>query len=63
MYDIFTSYKKGIHFGGDMEKNTVLDFNYISYMERSKKEKPGIGWMPKADDEDTTKIVVPMARR
>ena len=63
VYDIFTSYKKGIHFGGDMEKNTVLDFNYISYMERSKKEKPGIGWMPKADDEDTTKIVVPMARR
>lgn len=63
LYDLFTGYKKGIHFGGDVEKNTVLDFNYISYMDRSKTEKPGIGQLPKADEKDTAKVVVPLARR
>lgn len=64
LYEIFSNHRTGIHFGGKVENNPKLNFDYMSYMEKSKGEVPGIGCLPDVMSEsDTSKIVVPLARR
>lgn len=64
LYDTFTGYKTGIHFGGNTADNRVLNFDYIPYMEQTKVLPPGIGCLPDAaSKDDTAKIAVPLARR
>lgn len=64
LYDSFFGYKTGVHFGGKTEDNPILNFDYMSYMEKTKGELPGIGCLPDVmSDADTAKIVVPVARR
>lgn len=64
LYDTFTGYKTGIHFGGNTADNRVLNFDYISYAEQTKVLPPGVGCLPDAvSNEDTAKIAVPLARR
>lgn len=64
LYNKFTGYKTGVHFGGKVEDNFVLNFDYMSYMDKAKSELPGIGSLPDVVSEsDTSKIVVPVARR
>lgn len=64
LYDTFTGYKTGIHFGGNMADNRVLGFEHIPYMEQTKALPPGIGCLPDvASQGDTARVVVPLARR
>lgn len=64
LYDLFTGYKTGIHFGGNVADNRVLGFEYLPYMEQTKVLPPGIGCLPDvASQADTAKVVVPLARR
>ena len=64
LYDTFTGYKTGIHFGGNTADNRVLNFDYISYAEQTKVLPPGVGCLPDAvSNEDTAKVAVPLARR
>lgn len=64
IYENFISYKTGIHFGGKTGNNSILDFEYMPYMDREKAEKPGIGCLPDITMEgETEKVVIPMARR
>lgn len=64
LYDTFTSYKTGLHFGGKVGDNPVLDYSYVSYQEQAKSEAPGVGCLPDVrSDEETAKIVIPLARR
>lgn len=64
VYEHFVSYKSGIHFGGKTGNNPILDFEYLSYVDREKAEKPGIGCLPNITMEgETDKVVIPMARR
>ena len=64
IYETFISYKTGIHFGGRTGDNPILNFDYLSYMEREKAEKPGIGCLPDvAMEGETDRVVVPMARK
>ena len=60
--DGFTSAQKGIHFGGAAEGVKYLDFAHFSYSERSKSQKPGIGWNAAGNGDAVTKVMVPHVR-
>ncbi len=64
VYELFSGYKTGIHFGGKVSDNQVLNFDYLSFVEQGKAEKPGIGILPSsADEKAAKKVVVPLARK
>lgn len=64
IYEFFAGYEMGVHFGGKVSENPVLEFEYLSFAEQTKAEKPGIGQLPEiSEKEKTRKIVVPLARR
>lgn len=64
IYELFAGYRTGIHFGGKVVDNPVVTFEYIPFLEQSKGEKPGIGQIPDpVEEQDTKKVVVPLARR
>ena len=57
----FASYKTGIHFGGKVSANGVLNFDYLNFKEQAKSEKAGIGQLPEVDGEvPVQKVVVPL---
>ena len=59
----FTSYKTGIHFGGNVVQNGLMNFDYMSFKEQTKTEKTGIGILPDTNSESNAqKIVVPLAK-
>lgn len=62
MYDYFLRYKTGIHFGGNVANQRIMNFDYVPYSEQSKSQKPGIGMLPANDDEDVRKVVVPLIK-
>lgn len=64
IYELFAGYETGVHFGGKVSENPVLDFEYLPFAQQAKAEKPGIGQLPDVVDlEETRKIVVPLARK
>ncbi len=64
LYETFTGYKTGIHFGGNMADNRVLNFEHIPYNEQTKPLPPGVGCLPDSGaGTDTERVVLPMARR
>ena len=57
----FVSYKTGIHFGGKVTQNNLLNFDYLSFKDQAKTEKAGIGQLPEVNGEiPVQKIVVPL---
>lgn len=63
-YDLFASYRTGIHFGGRVLENQVMHFEYLSYKEQEDGEKVGIGMLPgDRNMEGVKKVVVPDARK
>lgn len=63
IFDLFVRDRVGIHFGGNVEEQRVLDFDYLKYNDRTKSLKPGIGLLSSREDEATRSIVVPLCRR
>lgn len=64
IYESFANYKTGIHLGGYLANNPVMNFDYIPFMEQNKTEKIGVGQIPGVmDDQATKKVVIPLARR
>lgn len=64
LYEAFTGYKTGVHFGGNTADNRVLNYDHIPYAEQSKALAPGIGLLPEVmSEEAASKIIVPLARR
>lgn len=62
-FNNFVSYKTGIHFGGNVVQNGLLNFDYMSFKEQTKIEKAGIGILSDMNDEtNVQKIVVPLAK-
>lgn len=62
-FNNFTSYKRGIHFGGNIVSHRIFSFDNIPYMEQSKVMKPGIGLTPSQEDENqASTVVIPLAR-
>lgn len=62
IYDYFLKYKTGIHFGGNVAAQRIMNFDYVPYTEQAKSQKPGIGMLPANDDEDVHKVVVPLMK-
>lgn len=60
--EYFTKYKTGIHFGGSVASQRLLNFDYVPYAEQNKSLKPGIGMLPANDDDDARKIAVPLVK-
>ena len=63
IYEIFVSYKTGIHFGGNTAENRIYNFDAIPYKEQSMLLKPGIGLISSRLNGEIQKIIVPLARR
>lgn len=62
-FNNFVSYKTGIHFGGNVAQNGLMNFDYMPFKEQTKTEKPGIGILPDMNTETyAQKIVVPLAK-
>ncbi len=62
LFDYFVKYKTGIHFGGNVAGQRIMNFDYVPYTEQTKLQKPGIGMLPANDEEDVRKVVVPLVR-
>lgn len=45
-FSYFTSYKAGIHLGGNAASQRIFDFSVLAYSVQSKVTKPGIGLVP-----------------
>ena len=58
----FINARKGMHFGGAVEGVSYLDFSYLSYGEKNKAQKPGIGMISMANADETAKVVIPLVR-
>lgn len=62
IYELFAGYGTGIHLGGRTVDNPILDFDYMSYEERNKREKPGIGSVPEdGAGRGKIRVVIPRA--
>ena len=65
-YKSFTnmvSYKTGIHLGGNVAAQKLLEFNGMSYLEQTKATKPGIGLLPSDNyGSEPCSVVIPLAR-
>ncbi len=62
LYEYFVRYKTGIHFGGNVDGQRILNFEYVHFTERNKLLKPGIAMLPVNNEEDVSKIVVPLLK-
>lgn len=62
IYDYFLKYKMGIHFGGNVAAQRIMNFDYVPYTEQTKAQKPGVGMLPANDDDDVCKVVVPLMK-
>ncbi len=63
-FETFTGYKKGIHMGGNVAANSILNFEYMPYSEQNKNGKVGVGQLPDVYDENATrKVVVPLVKK
>ena len=49
---------KGIHLGGNVASQRLMDFDYVPFTEQAKAAKPGTGQLPAIDGEVTVRCVV-----
>lgn len=63
LYNIISSYKTGIHFGGDVLRQKIFDFSSMSFNEQNKTLKPGIGLSVSAQSGEISKVIIPDTRR
>lgn len=60
VFNSFVKDRNGMHLGGNVAAQRSLNFDYISYAEQTKAQKPGIAMLPMHDEERTTMVVVPL---
>ncbi len=46
IFEQFTGYRTGIHMGGNVIEERILDFSYVSYSEQNRSLKQGYGMIP-----------------
>lgn len=60
-YQLFTSYKTGVHLGGNVAAQRIFSFQNIHYSKMSKPSKKGEGLSPAHDDDTVAeKIIIPL---
>lgn len=62
IYNAFIKDKNGMHLGGNVSAQRILNFDYVPYMEQGKTLKKGIAMLPSNDEETTTTVVLPLYR-
>lgn len=62
IYNAFIKDKNGMHLGGNVSAQRVLNFDYVPYMEQNKTVKKGIAMLPTSEEETTTTVVLPLYR-
>ena len=62
IYEYFLRYKTGIHFGGNVAGQRIMNFDYVPYAQQTKALKPGIGMLPASEDEDVRKVIIPLVK-
>lgn len=63
-FNYMTSYKTGIHLGGNVTAQRFLDFSGLTYQEQSKLTKPGTGLLPSAGYGTLPQeVVIPQMKR
>lgn len=62
IYNLFIKDKNGMHLGGNVSAQKIMNFDYIPYMEQGKNLKKGIALLPFNEEENTTTIVLPLYR-
>ena len=63
IFEFFTGYRTGIHFGGKTMDNPLLNFDHLTFAQQSKLEKPGVGLLPdRREKTDPWKVIVPLVR-
>jgi len=60
IYNLFTKYRTGMHFGGNVSAQRLLPFDHVPYIEQGKSQKPGIAMLPTQDEQQTTMVVLPL---
>ena len=63
-FNNFSSYKTGLHLGGNVTQNPFMSFDYLSYSDQTKILKPGIALVPDSTDETPAqRVVIPISGR
>jgi S-DNA-T family DNA segregation ATPase FtsK/SpoIIIE len=62
IYENYVKYKTGIHFGGDVASQRIMNFDYVPYNEQSKAQKSGVGMIPDNEFDDVRKVMVPLMK-
>jgi S-DNA-T family DNA segregation ATPase FtsK/SpoIIIE len=62
LFELLTRAKAGAHFGGNVAAQRIMNFDYVSYQEQNKPQKPGIAMLPANDEENVRKVVVPLLK-
>lgn len=66
-YKLFTNitrWQAGIHLGGNVASQRILNFDYIPFTEQGKIQKPGIGMLPALEGEaDVPAVVIPLDKK
>lgn len=61
VYNLFTSYKTGVHLGGNLSSQRIFSFQNVHYSLMSKTMKKGEGLVPDYEDESVShKIIIPL---
>lgn len=62
VFEKFISGKAGIHLGGNVAAQRILEFTGMPFGEQTRSEKPGIGLVASTDGQAYHKIVIPLVK-
>lgn len=62
IFNSFKKYRTGIHFGGNVAAQSIFNFDYVHFSEKTKTLKKGIGMLPYSEQESIAKVVVPLCK-
>ncbi len=59
VYNLFVKDKNGMHLGGNVAAQRLLEFGHLPYQEQGRSQKPGIAMLPAQEEDKTTMVVLP----
>ena len=62
VFERFISVKAGIHMGGNVAAQRILEFDGMPFGEQTRSEKPGIGLVASTDGQSYHRIVIPLVK-
>lgn len=62
LYETYVRDRRGIHLGGAMDAQRLMNFDFIRYSDQSQTRKPGHAVIPTNDNESTRYVTLPLVR-